>query len=110
MSVAHDQLARRWQPEYDLTFAIIAEAHLCLSQPNCVLSLTDTIELFKLCLVYTLDLLSAHQALAYSDHQRRVPATLEAYLAREVDFHGFDANVLRSCGHDRGKLRVIAEY
>jgi hypothetical protein len=38
------------------TLTVITEAHLCLSQTNCVLSLTHSIELLQLSLVDTLDM------------------------------------------------------
>lgn len=81
------------------TFPVVTESHLGLTQANCVFALTDAIELFELRLVYTLALRSAQHIKGLSPNND-APLQSWTYLVWEVDFNGFNANVLWTRGHD----------
>lgn len=84
-----------------LTFPVIAEAHLGLSQTNGVLPLADAIEFLQFFLVDALSReLELSPTLSARSTARRIQVT---YLAREVDLNGLNANVLGTSRHGGGE-------
>ena len=83
----------------ELTFAVVAEAHLCLAEANGVLALAHAVELFEFFLINALQVVSIRFVPGILSPSNRGSQKNWAYLGREVNLDGLDADVGWSRAH-----------
>lgn len=89
-----------WWYVLALTFSVVAEAHLGLTEANGVFALADAIELLELCLVDALQNFASAPWHASKHTEAAGQGSDPTYLAGEVKLDGLDTDVLGSLRHD----------